>query len=240
MVAKVILSCALSAVTALVLSSCSSTTPADPNNPHVVSFSKIDKNNDGKADRSDRMTRAKELFSLMDKNNDGKVSKDEYIAYRESVFSGCDKDGNAIIAVEELIVVPKDTDMKKMNADKAKIIKEKGSIDKMDINGDGVVTQDEYVIFFSSMVDKMDKNKDGKVTKDEYLNYHSETFGRIDRSKDGTITQEELYIDWSLAPAKMPAPTAQKKSASKVTKSAGSTSAPAVPKVKPAAVQKSN
>jgi Ca2+-binding EF-hand superfamily protein len=62
---------------------------------------------------------------------------------------------------------------------------------KMDGNGDGKATREEYQARLAKWFKELDKNGDGKLTADEFGGLR---FTEIDLNKDGTITMEEYLV----------------------------------------------
>lgn len=79
--------------------------------------------------------------------------------------------------------------------------------EKMDTNGDGVVSREEFDAKHDEMFSKMDANGDGNVTKEEMKAAHKarmeehkkkraehmkKHFGEMDKDKDGSLVFDEM------------------------------------------------
>lgn len=70
---------------------------------------------------------------------------------------------------------------------------------KMDADGDGALSFDEFTSNSESRVERMDTNGDGAITKDEFVTFRGEraferrgrAFERLDTNDDGEITRDE-------------------------------------------------
>jgi Ca2+-binding EF-hand superfamily protein len=66
----------------------------------------------------------------------------------------------------------------------------------MDTNNDGIVTVEEYVVFYGNMFDASDLNADKKLTAEESKAQAKNKLNEIDANKDGNITRDEYLIYW--------------------------------------------
>jgi len=74
---------------------------------------------------------------------------------------------------------------------------------KYDIDGDGIITKEEYMLFTEQRFEKMDLNGDGIITKDELLDSRFYTFlpelalavfRDSDTDKNERITKDEMMF----------------------------------------------
>lgn len=103
-------------------------------------FAAMDTNRDGKVSPDEHAAGAKRMFDIMDANHDGKVTADEMSAAHRSVT------GTKPMAGE-------------MSASE--------KIQKLDTDGDGVLTAAEHATGAASMFQKMDTDHDGSLSKAE-------------------------------------------------------------------------
>ncbi len=101
-------------------------------------------------------------FDKLDANHDGVVSQDEFLAEAAAKFAQFDTSGNGKVTAAEIEDAPKTHDRAVRMADRF--------IKRMDTNGDGVVTRDEFVAAAKARFAKLDKNGDGYLDADELRN----------------------------------------------------------------------
>jgi Ca2+-binding EF-hand superfamily protein len=112
--------------------------------------------------RADESVDAK--FQMMDTNGDGKISAEEHAAGSKTMFETMDANRDGKVTVVEMETVQEKMGgkaggkMKMSAAEKMKVI---------DVNKDGVITEEEFESGSKSMFDKLDADKDGYVTKAE-------------------------------------------------------------------------
>lgn len=107
-------------------------------------FSKFDKNNDGRISREEARVGADRMFNEIDTNKDGFISKEEMQAHQKSMhdefregmrekmrehWKSADKDGDGALSRAEVDAAH----MKRLSRD----------FDKLDTNKDGKLTEDE-------------------------------------------------------------------------------------------------
>jgi len=101
-------------------------------------------------------------FDKLDANHDGVVSKDEFLASASAKFAQFDTAGDGKVTAAEIESAPKTQERAVRIADRF--------VKKMDANGDGVVTQDEFVAAAKARFARLDKNADGYLDADETKN----------------------------------------------------------------------
>ena len=104
----------------------------------------------------DRAQMADHFFQDFDLNKDGKVTKAEVDQVNAQRFR--EVSGGAQAVTFDQFIAAREKDMREH---------EKEHFARMDKNGDGKLTQDEFDSRHDRMFDHMDKNKDGVITKDE-------------------------------------------------------------------------
>ena len=101
-------------------------------------------------------------FDKLDTNHDGVVSKDEFMAAASAKFAQFDTAGDGKVTAAEIESAPKTQERAVRMADRF--------VKRMDANGDGVVTQDEFVAAAKARFARLDKNSDGYLDADEAKN----------------------------------------------------------------------
>ena len=106
--------------------------------------------------------RTKEMMHKMDTNGDGMVSKDEWTTFQERTFNALDKDKSGFIDEAELSATS-DASLAFATAAYAR----------------GLMTKDMFM--------KIDANGDGKISREEFLSYHRKIFDMLDKQKKGMV-----------------------------------------------------
>jgi Ca2+-binding EF-hand superfamily protein len=94
-------------------------------------------------------------WEKMDANGDGEISADEINARHAAMIEAADADGNGAVSKEE---------MQAYREARRAEWREKHNPDK---NGDGVVDKTEFLQNAQEMFDKLDENGDGVLSEDE-------------------------------------------------------------------------
>ena len=102
--------------------------------------------------------RTMEMMHMIDANKDGKVSRDEWIAFQERVFAGLDKDKSGFLEVAEFYGSPSDANAF-ATAAYARGLRTQEMFGKIDANGDGKVSREEFMSYQTKIFDMMDKGK---------------------------------------------------------------------------------
>jgi Ca2+-binding EF-hand superfamily protein len=140
-------------------------------------FARLDKNGDGKLTPDELATRwghgakdpsqastksvtfAQQRFDRLDSNHDGVVTIDEYVTAAKMLYAQFDTQHNGKVTAAEIAASPKTQERAVRVADRL--------IRHMDTNGDGVVSQDEFMAAAKTRFTKVDKNGDGFIDADE-------------------------------------------------------------------------
>ena len=104
----------------------------------------------------------------IDTDGDGSVSKAEWLAYQEKVFAALDKDktGN----VDEKEFLGPSTEMASFaTGGYARGLQTKAMMHKIDTDGDGKVSHDEFIAYQTKVFDMMDADKSGTLSPREFL-----------------------------------------------------------------------
>ena len=140
-------------------------------------FARLDKNGDGKLTPDEllspresqngkpgrgggaRAAFGQKRFDKLDANHDGVVSKDEFLAQAAAKFAQFDTAGDGKVTAAEIEAAPKTQERAVRTADRF--------VKRMDSNGDGLVSQDEFVAAAKARFARLDKNGDGYLDADE-------------------------------------------------------------------------
>ena len=140
-------------------------------------FAKLDRNGDGKltpdeldmprgdkAPSPQRAQFAQRRFDKLDSNHDGVVTLNEYVAEAVAKFNKLDVAGNGRVTAEEIANSPTAHERAEHVAEH--IAK------RLDTNGDGTVSRDEFLAAAKQRFAKLDRNGDGFITADEIGQRH--------------------------------------------------------------------
>jgi EF hand domain-containing protein len=101
--------------------------------------------------------RTMEMMHMIDSNKDGMISKDEWLAYQNRLFTVLDKNKDGFLDVQEFYGDPKHVDF--ATGGYAHGLETKQMFGKIDANGDGKVSHEEYINFQMKVFEMMDTNK---------------------------------------------------------------------------------
>jgi Ca2+-binding EF-hand superfamily protein len=97
------------------------------------------------------------LFERFDANEDGTITQAEIDEMRSSRLAEFDEDGDGSLTLEEYQVLW-------MDAMRPRMVR---AFQRLDTDGDAVVTVEEFVEPFGRMVRRLDRNDDGEITQDD-------------------------------------------------------------------------
>jgi Ca2+-binding EF-hand superfamily protein len=104
----------------------------------------------------------------IDTDGDGTVSKAEWLAYQEKVFAALDKKKNGTVDEKEFL--SPSSDMATFaTGGYARGLQTKAIMHKIDTDGDGTVSHDEFIAYQSKVFDMMDKKQSGSLGPQEFL-----------------------------------------------------------------------
>ena len=150
-----------------------------------IAFDKLDKNRDGVLNPNECPEKMKKQYKNIDTNNDGKLTKDEIKSVNEATnvdwFANMDKNGDGIITFTECpksfrrdFCVADINNDRKITKTEFNIVmsmaKDSDLFGIYDINGDGVLTVDEFPDKMKNNFSETDTDSDGKLTKEEIIN----------------------------------------------------------------------
>ena len=111
--------------------------------------------------------RTMEMMHMIDTNKDGMVSKDEWIAYQERVFKALDKNADGSLDAEEFYGHPKPVSF--ATAGYSHGLETQQMFGKIDANGDGKVSLDEYIAFQTKVFEMMDTKKAHELSASDFI-----------------------------------------------------------------------
>ena len=104
----------------------------------------------------------------IDTDGDGTVSKAEWLAYQEKVFAALDKNKTGVVDEKEFLSPSSDM-VAFATGGYARGLQTKAMMHKIDTDGDGTVSHDEFIAYQSKVFDMMDKSKNGSLGPQEFL-----------------------------------------------------------------------
>jgi EF hand domain-containing protein len=104
----------------------------------------------------------------IDTDGDGSISKAEWLAYQEKVFAALDKNKTGVVDEREFLTPSSDL-VTFATGGYARGLQTKAMMHKIDTDGDGTVSHDEFIAYQSKVFDMMDVNKSGVVSPQAFL-----------------------------------------------------------------------
>jgi Ca2+-binding EF-hand superfamily protein len=117
-----------------------------------------------------KFLRTPEMMHMIDANKQGKISKKDWVAYHTRVFKALDKKGDGLLTPEEFYGQPQPIDFATGGYSRA--LETKQMFGRIDANGDGTVSLDEYLKFQNEVFDMMDTGKKGELTAGDFIKAH--------------------------------------------------------------------
>jgi hypothetical protein len=115
-----------------------------------------------------RGLRTMDEMHKIDTNGDGMVSKAEWLAYQEKIFAALDKNKTGIIDEKEFLT-PSSEMVSFATGGYARGLQTKEMMHKIDTDGDGTVSHDEFIAYQTKVFDMMDKNHSASLGPQEFL-----------------------------------------------------------------------
>ncbi len=98
-----------------------------------------------------------QVFQRMDADDDGKITQEEVDAFRAAQVTAADASGDGALSIEEFDTAYRDLTRSKMVR----------AFQRLDVDGDGIISADEMDNRFGSFVEKMDRNGDGALSMED-------------------------------------------------------------------------
>jgi len=116
----------------------------------------------GHAQQSHFHGKMSQRFAEMDLNGDGAVTADEIRQKRTVLFAESDSDGNGALSLSELEAM----------IERRRQAQLKKRLQRMDSNGDGIVSQSEFASKGGKWLQHLDSDGNGRITMDEAKQLH--------------------------------------------------------------------
>jgi hypothetical protein len=100
--------------------------------------------------------RTHEMMHKIDANGDGMISKDEWLAYQEKVFAMLDKNKTGTLDEKTFISADGGDLASFATGGYARGLRTKEMMHKIDSDGDGTISHDEYIAYQTKIFDMMD------------------------------------------------------------------------------------
>ena len=115
-----------------------------------------------------RGLRTMDEMHMIDTDKDGTVSRKEWIAYQEKVFAALDKDKTGLVDEKEFLTPSREM-ATFATGGYERALQTREMMHKIDKNGDGKVSRDEFIAYQNEVFDMMDTGKTGMLGPREFL-----------------------------------------------------------------------
>ena len=109
-----------------------------------------------------RGLQSEELMHKIDANGDGMISKDEWIAFQEKTFAMLDKDKTGKLDAKQFISADGSALSSFATGGYARGLRTEAMMHKIDADGDGTVSHDEFIAYQAKVFDMMDTSTEHK------------------------------------------------------------------------------
>ena len=109
-----------------------------------------------------RGLQSEELMHKIDANGDGMISKDEWIAFQEKSFAMLDKDKTGKLDAKQFISADGGALSSFATGGYARGLRTEAMMHKIDADGDGTVSHDEFIAYQAKIFDMMDTSTEHK------------------------------------------------------------------------------